>query len=522
MLLRWLTIGGNLIVAIALVVAVPRKHITFIPANGIAIALLASSSFTARKLEKEYGDIEREEDTLNALRDTQVETELEYLEQKVRTRNQREQDDINLDNEIRRLEAIAPIAELFNNSQSPVQGMALGMLQNGSSIGDAMLAVSEAKMQLEQFRLQAQVNVAQAQAQQVQVTQQVTPVSQAIDVPQIPEMATIAVSFSTKQIETAASVNKITTKLIREDKAPNYRRLIYSLSTQDFALLPKWRNATKLALGFGDKEPLPMYIYGAEQIAVEVPVPDSERQFFDFPQRAWKQGERLIVVGQSLDGEIIIDLGYEDTPQLLVAGTTGSGKSNFLRGAAYALLMQGARVDICGGKVSDYEDFTERFESITMNDMGKTFEFVGEYYQECDRRNGLSKAELAAEPAWILIIDEYKGTVPLDERKKPYDSMLSEVTRRGRGLKIHVIIGLQRGSKRGANDPEGLPPDLKDNLPCRIAFKMSDPMGSRMVLMPGERSGLAASLKGRGDGIIQAGILDTRFQAYRFTEIPNA
>lgn len=547
MLLRWLTIGGSfvaaitliaatkaskhwgyqlcgsIIVATALVTAVPRKHIAFLPANCLAIALLAGSGFKAKELEKHYENVERVEDTLNALKDTQIETELYYLAEKVRTRNQQEQDDVDLDNQIRKLEAIAPLLGIFNNNnQSPVQGMVLGMLQNGASIGDAMLAVSEARMQLEQLRLQTQVSVTQAQAQQVQVTQQINPVSQTVDVPQISEMTAIAVSFSARQIETAASVNKIATKLIREDKAPNYRRLIYSLPTQDFASLPKWKNATKLALGFGDKEPLPMYIYGAEQIAVEVPVPDSERQFFDFPQRAWKQGERLVVIGQSLDGEILIDLGYEDTPQLLVAGTTGSGKSNFLRGAAYALLMQGARVDICGGKVSDYEDFTERFDSITMNDMGKTFEFVGEYYQECDRRNGLSKAELAAEPAWILIIDEYKGTVPIDERKKLYDSMLSEVTRRGRGLKIHVIIGLQRGSKRGTNDPEGLPPDLKDNLPCRIAFKMSDPMGSRMVLMPGERSGLAASLKGRGDGIIQAGSLDTRFQAYRFTEIPNA
>lgn len=521
MLLRWLTIGGNLIAAIALVTLVPKKHFMFIPANGAAIALLSNSTFKLRDLEKEYENIEREEDTLKALKDTQVETELEYLEQKVRTRNRREQDDTNLDNEIRRLEAIAPIAELFNNNQSPVQGMALGMLQNGASIGDAMLAVSEAKMQLEQFRLQAQVSAAQAQSQQVQVTQQINPVTQTVDVAQATELTNISVNFTARQIESAASVNKIKTKLIREDKAPNYRRLIYSLLTEDFALLPKWKNATKLALGFGDKEPLPMYIYGAEQIAVEVPVPDNERQFFDFPKRAWKQGERLVVVGQSLDGEIIIDLGYEETPQLLVAGTTGSGKSNFLRGAAYALLMQGARVDICGGKVSDYEDFTERFDSISMNDMGKTYEFVKEYHQECDRRNKLGKAELAATPAWILIIDEYKGTVPLDETKKLYDSMLSEVTRRGRGLKIHVIIGLQRGSKRGTNDPEGLPPDLKDNLPCRIAFKMSDPMGSRMVLMPGERSGLAASLKGRGDGIIQAGSLDTRFQAYRFTEIPS-
>lgn len=547
MLLRWLTIGGSfvaaitliaatkaskhwgyqlcgsIIVATALVTAVPRKHIAFLPANCLAIALLAGSGFKAKELEKHYENVERVEDTLNAIKDTQIDTELDYLAQKVRTRNKQEQDDVDLDNQIRKLEAIAPLVKIFNNNnQSPVQGMALGMLLNGSTIGDAQMAVSEAQMQLEQLRLRTQVSVAQAQAQQVQVTQQINPVTQTVDVPQISEMTAIAVSFSARQIEKAAKVVGISTELVKEDKAPSYVRLVYTLDTEQYNLLGKWEQATKLALGTPDTEPLPMYIHGSEKIAIEVPVPDNERQFFDFPNRDWKKGERLVVIGQSLDGEIVIDLGYEGTPQILTIGTTGSGKSNFLRQAAYGLIMQGNRVDICGGKVSDYEDLVERFDSIEQNDMGRTAEFVREYYNECDRRNRLKKAELATEPAWILIIDEYKGTVPLDETKKLYDSQLCEIARRGRGLKIHVIVGLQRGSKRSANDPEGLPPDLKGNLPCRIAFKVADIEDSQMVLAPGGRSGAAKALKGSGDGIIQAGSLDTRFQAYRFTEIPNA
>ncbi|MCC5634641.1 hypothetical protein LC593_02020 [Nostoc sp. CHAB 5844] len=228
----------------------------------------------------------------------------------------------------------------------------------------------------------------------------------------------------------------------------------------------------------------------------------------------------MIVLGQSLDDEVVIDLANEDTPQILVVGTTGSGKSNFLRAAAYCLLMQGARVDICGGKISDYEDFPPRFSSIKMNDMGRTHEIIQEYYEECDRRNSMSKSQLREQQPWVAMIDEYKGTVPLDEKLcKTYDGQTCEVGRRGRGLGIHLIIGLQRGSKRNKQDPQGLPPDLRGNLPCKIAFRCTEALDGRLVL--DRRGEVVTSLLGRGDGIVQSGLLDTRFQSYRFDKIPG-
>jgi hypothetical protein len=39
-----------------------------------------------------------------------------------------------------------------------------------------------------------------------------------------------------------------------------------------------------------------------------------------------------------------------------------------------------------------------------------------------------------------------------------------------------------------------------------------------MILM--RRGEAVTSLQGRGDGIVQSGLLDRRFQAYRFEEIP--
>ncbi|MFK0731376.1 MAG: FtsK/SpoIIIE domain-containing protein [Gloeotrichia echinulata HAB0833] len=488
---------------------------TFIASSVGAIALAGVAYPKWRQLEKHYEDEERREDTLHALKDTQVEEQLQYLETAAESKRFNEQADQNMERQLKVLEQTAPIfSEILKltGQQGPVVRMALGMIQNGSSLGEALTATADAEMQMEQARLSAQLQQRQIELQVQTSTQQLPQASQSAAVAASPQVDAIA------QLQKAAAVVGVKTECVKIDKAPSYQRLIFGLRTVDYALLPKWKKAAKLALG--KDEDLPMYVYSPEQIAVEVGLKPEERTFYDLPTRQWKRGDRLVVLGQSLDGEVAIDLGNEDTPQALVVGTTGSGKSNFLRSAAYSLLMQGARVDICGGKVSDYEDFAERFPSISVNDMGKAFEYVGEYYIECDRRNSMSKAELAQQEPWILLIDEYKGTVPFDEkRRKLYDDQLCEVTRRGRGLKIHVILGIQHGSKRSKDDPQGLPPDLRANLPARIAFRCIEAIDGRMVLH--KHGEIVTSLQGRGDGIIQAGQINTRFQAYRFERIPG-
>ncbi|MBW4617220.1 MAG: hypothetical protein KME21_29095 [Desmonostoc vinosum HA7617-LM4] len=526
MLLPWLKITSSGLVALTLTLSTNPKDLRlFIPANIGAIALLSYAATKLRELEKFYTDKERQEDMLAALKDTQAEEQLQFLSSAAERKRLYQEADKETERQLQLLQQTAP---LFNEvltvtgHNGAISRMGLGMIQNGESIGNVLLATSEAEMQLEQAKLQAQLGQKQLELQAQLAHQQIKNAN--ADVVNItattsPTAVIEAQSSKIEGLKKAASVVGLQTQCLGVDRAPSYQRLIFSVNTCDFKLIPRFKAASKLALGVGDKEDLPFYIYAPEQMAIEVPLSPHERTYYDFPQRTWQQGERLIVLGQSLDGEVIIDLASEDTPQLLVVGTTGSGKSNFFRAAAYCLLMQGARVDVCGGKVSDYEDFAARFPTITMNDMGKTFEFVGEYYLECDRRNKLTKAQLDLERPWILFIDEYKGTVPLDDTlRKTYDQQLCEVGRRGRGLKIHIVVGLQRGAKRAKEDPQGLPPDLRDNLPCRIAFRCVDATSGRMILM--RRGEAVTSLQGRGDGIVQSGLLDTRFQAYRFETIP--
>ncbi len=516
-------IGASGVVAVILTLSSDPKELKiFIPANLTAIALSSYAGVELRKLQRYYEDQERQEDMLAAMKDTQAEEQLQYLTSAAERKRLYEESDKETERQLKLLQQTAP---LFNEvlavtgQSGAVNRMALGMIQNGEGLGNVLLATSEAEMQLEQAKLQAQIHQRQLELQTQQALKDAHVEVVTVATPSTPVSTEPSTSPKMEGLRKAAKVVGLETQCLRVDKAPSYERLIFSVRTEDFNTLPKFKAASKLALGISEKEDLPFYIYAPEQIAVEIPLKPQDRTYYNFPVRQWQQGERLIVLGQSLDGEVVIDLASEDTPQLLVVGTTGSGKSNFFRAAAYCLLMQGARVDVCGGKVSDYEDFADRFPTITMNDMGNTSEFVGEYFLECVSRNSMTKAELAEEQPWILFIDEYKGTVPLDDtQRKAYDQQLCEVGRRGRGLKIHVVIGLQRGAKRGKEDPQGLPPDLRDNLPCRIAFRCVDATSGRMILM--RRGEAVTSLQGRGDGIVQSGLLDQRFQAYKFETIP--
>lgn len=503
-----------------LICTAPKHNIRlFVPANLVAIALVSDSLCRLRVLEKVSLEVELQEDTIATLKEQQAFEQLEHLEGlALREKSSKVADD-NMLRQLKMLETTAPIfSKIFSltGHSGAIGRMALGMIQDGSSLGEVLKATADAEMQIEQAKVAAQLQqqavVAQAQQTQQAQLQRTTPAP----------VQTINASVSVEdenvlKLQSAAKVVGMTTECVKKDIAPSYQRLIFSVKTEDFALFPKWQKAAELSLG----QDVPSYIYASEQVAWEVNLKPDQRTFKPFPNnREWKKYGRELVLGWGIDGEVVINLASEDTPQILITGTTGSGKSIFLRGCIYSLLKQSCKVSMCGGKVSDFEDFEVRYpDDIVVKDMDKTLEHIGEFYAECDRRNGMKKAELSQQQPWILVIDEFKGSLPLDPAlKKIYDTQLNEVARRGRGLKLHVIIGLQKGSLRSQQDPQGLPSDLRSNLPCRIAFRVAEAKDGRLVLH--RRGNAAVNLCGRGDGIVQSGLIDTRFQAYNFQEIP--
>lgn len=251
MLFSWLKIGSSGLLAITLTLSTSPKDLKlFISGNISAIALATLAGVELRRLEKLYIDKERSEDMLAALKDTQAEEQLQFLSSAAERKRSYEEADKETERQLKLLQQTAPLFSevlAITGQGGAVSRMALGMIQNGEPLGNVLLATSEAEMQLEQARLQAEIHQRQL-ALQTQLTKTandvitVTPSSAATS-------TSLPQSDKIESLEKAALVAGFQTKCIRVDRAPSYERLIFSMKTEDFNSLPKFKAAAKLSLG---------------------------------------------------------------------------------------------------------------------------------------------------------------------------------------------------------------------------------------------------------------------------------
>lgn len=203
-----------------------------------------------------------------------------------------------------------------------------------------------------------------------------------------------------------------------------------------------------------------------------------------------------------------------DAPHLLVAGTTGSGKSNYLH-TLITCLAGGTNtslflVDCKMVEFSRYENCANVFYDA------KGARFVTAWFiQEMNARYERMKEEgynnfkdyrkaHPEEKYRILVIDELADLLMNKEDRKIIAPRLQMIAQKGRAAGFHMVLATQRP------DCKTIDGVLKANIPTRIAFNVSSRIDSQVII---DRTG-AEHLTGNGDGLF----LDkknnvTRFQA---------
>ena len=219
-----------------------------------------------------------------------------------------------------------------------------------------------------------------------------------------------------------------------------------------------------------------------------------------------------IGLGQSVDGTpVAADL--TTMPHLLIAGTTGSGKSVCVNAIITCLLLQNTpdtlrfimvdpkRVELTGYNgiphlvapvVVDLERIVGVLKWVTreMDDRYKKFNERGAR-NITDYNNRLGPDEKPL-PYLIVVVDELADLMMLapDETER----VLTRLAQMSRATGIHLIISTQRPS---VDVVTGL---IKANFPARVAFAVASSVDSRVILdQPG-----AERLLGRGDMLFQA------------------
>lgn len=253
-------------------------------------------------------------------------------------------------------------------------------------------------------------------------------------------------------------------------------------------------------------------IPGKPAIGVEVPNKKRDTIGFDVMMPALKAKYYKIpmVLGQTITGDsIVIDVAK--TPHLLVAGTTGSGKSVCINGLICSVLYtktpKDVRMILVDPKMVELSLYNGIPHLLTpvITDAKKALKAMNFVVEEMERRMalfssiGAKKIEEYNEkivekslarvklPYIMVIIDEFADLMLAVG--KELETSIKRITAVARFCGIHLILATQRPS---ADVITGI---IKSNIPTQIAFAVSNSTNSRIII---DQVG-AEKLLGRGD-----------------------
>ena len=253
-------------------------------------------------------------------------------------------------------------------------------------------------------------------------------------------------------------------------------------------------------------------IPGKRAFGVEVPNKKRDTIGFDLMMSALKRKPLKIpmVLGRTITGEsIIIDLA--GAPHLLIAGTTGSGKSvcvnSLICSVLYTKSPKDVRMLLVDPKMVELSMYNNIAHLLTpvITEPKKAIKAMAWVVYEMERRMSMFSQVKARKiedynqkikdenlmreplPYIMVIIDEFADLMMVVG--KDLESYIKRITAVARFTGIHLVLATQRPS---ADVITGI---IKSNMPSQIAFAVSNQVNSRIIL---DANG-AEKLLGRGD-----------------------
>ena len=249
-------------------------------------------------------------------------------------------------------------------------------------------------------------------------------------------------------------------------------------------------------------------IPGKNTVGIEIPNESREsvylREIVGNEKFLRKEIKLPIAIGKSISGMAIIG-DLTSMPHLLIAGTTGSGKSVCINTIIVSLLYR-LSPDLCKFilidpkmlELSAYEGIPHLLSPV-ITDSKKAASALGWTVREMNNRyklmskdgvrniDGYNAKHKLKMPYIVVVVDEMSDLMLV--AGKEIENYIQKLSQMARAAGIHIIMATQRPSV------DVITGTIKANFPTRISFRVSSKIDSRTIL--GEQG--AEQLLGNGD-----------------------
>jgi len=259
----------------------------------------------------------------------------------------------------------------------------------------------------------------------------------------------------------------------------------------------------------------PMIHNAGGRLTIDIARPDPQVVTFtsilNQLQKPTPHGCSRTPLGVDLNGRLqFVDLASPNTPHLLVAGTSGSGKSEWLRSAIAGLMLSNTpdtlRLVLIDPKRMAFAElkgspFLRGKDGLVYPPEHSAFDVLDSLIEEMEKRYQLFEKHFAGDlpeyqsktgevlPRIVCVCDEYADLLADRAATKNVEAAISRLGAKARAAGIHLIVATQYPDRKTVGGA------LKMNLAGRVCLRVANHQQSNMIV---NQSG-AERLLGKGD-----------------------
>lgn len=251
-------------------------------------------------------------------------------------------------------------------------------------------------------------------------------------------------------------------------------------------------------------------IPGRDLVGIEIPNRSLEfvslRDMLSSPAMQNNKSKTMVSLGLDVSGTAcVVDIAK--MPHILIAGTTGSGKSVLINAFIASILFRASpeevkfiMVDPKRVELTPYSGIPHLLTDVIV-DVDKVVNALGWAVAEMERRYkifqevgvkniaGYNESKAFQSMPYIVIVIDEIADIMMNKNAGEVENHIVRLAQMARAVGIHLVLATQRPS---VNVITGI---IKANIPARIAFQVTSMIDSRVIIdTPG-----AEKLLGKGD-----------------------